>query len=59
MDSASGQFARQPTGVENFYAGQVVFFTGATGMVGSAYISTLVLSTPVSKVYALVRGGES
>ncbi|KAH8675176.1 male sterility protein-domain-containing protein [Ilyonectria robusta] len=45
--------------VREFYRGRHVFFTGATGMLGTAYLSRLILDTPVERVYALVRGGES
>lgn len=46
------------TTIVRFYDGQHVFCTGATGMFGTVYITRLVLSTTVSRVYALVRGGE-
>lgn len=48
----------QMSKVETFYEGQQVLFTGASGMLGTAYISRLVLFTNVSRIYALVRGGE-
>jgi thioester reductase-like protein len=44
--------------IVHFYDSERVFVTGATGMFGTAYISWLVQSTTVSRVYALARGGE-
>lgn len=45
--------------VVSFYQGQNVFMTGVTGMLGTAYVSRLVLELPVEAVYVLVRGGET
>ncbi|KAK5994059.1 Putative fatty acyl-CoA reductase [Cladobotryum mycophilum] len=45
--------------IANFYDGRHIFYTGATGMLGMAFLSRIVLDTPVSCIYALVRGGES
>lgn len=44
--------------IEEYYQGRHVFCTGGSGMLGSAYLSRLVLETPVACVYALIRGGE-
>ncbi|KJZ72077.1 hypothetical protein HIM_08532 [Hirsutella minnesotensis 3608] len=44
--------------IVDFYKGRHVFCTGATGMLGMAYLSRLVLDTRVDCVYAAVRGGE-
>jgi thioester reductase-like protein len=44
--------------IDDFYEGRHVFFTGATGMLGTACLSRLVLETSVACVYAAVRGGE-
>ncbi|KAK5993703.1 Fatty acyl-CoA reductase wat-like protein [Cladobotryum mycophilum] len=45
--------------IHDYYKDRHVFFTGASGMLGTAYMHRLVLDTAVSCVYALVRGGES
>jgi uncharacterized protein YbjT (DUF2867 family) len=42
----------------SYYQGRNVFLTGATGFVGCALLSKLILSTQCEKVVALVRGGE-
>ncbi|RDA89806.1 hypothetical protein CP533_0878 [Ophiocordyceps camponoti-saundersi (nom. inval.)] len=44
--------------VQDFYRDRSVFCTGATGMLGLAYLVRLLLDTPVSHVYAMARGGE-
>ena len=44
--------------VAEFYDGRHVFVTGASGMLGTAYLCRLILDTPVAHIYALVRGGE-
>lgn len=42
----------------SYYRGRRVFLTGATGFVGCALLSKLIVSTPCEKVVALVRGGD-
>lgn len=44
--------------IKDLYEGRHVFCTGATGILGTAYLSRLVLETPVGHVYAAVRGGK-
>ena len=46
-------------GIANFYDGRRIFYTGATGMLGMAFVSRVVLDTSVARIYALVRGGET
>lgn len=42
----------------SYYQGRTIFLTGASGFVGCALLSKLILSTRCERVVALVRGGE-
>ena len=44
--------------IKDFYEGRHVLFTGASGMLGTAYLTRLLLDTCVTQIYAIVRGGE-
>lgn len=43
--------------ITDFYNGRHIFCTGASGMLGTAFVFKLLRNTSVACVYALVRGG--
>ncbi|XP_073056542.1 fatty acyl-CoA reductase 2, chloroplastic-like [Primulina eburnea] len=42
-------------GIDKFFQGKNIFITGATGLVGKVLVEKILRSTPVGKIYALVK----
>ncbi|KAL7145627.1 hypothetical protein ABFS83_07G098400 [Erythranthe nasuta] len=45
-------------GIVNFFQGKNIFITGGTGLLGKALVEKLLRSTPVGKIYVLVKADD-
>ncbi|KAL7145450.1 hypothetical protein ABFS83_07G084700 [Erythranthe nasuta] len=45
-------------GIVNFFQGKNIFITGGTGLLGKALVEKLLRSTPVGKIYILVKADD-
>ncbi|XP_020296579.1 putative fatty acyl-CoA reductase CG5065, partial [Pseudomyrmex gracilis] len=57
MDTIKGEYTKsRQTPLQQFYAGQTIFITGATGFIGAVLLEKLLRScTNICKIYLLIR----